>query len=177
MKKSVKAGSYSILASAILIAIAVIVVDIAEILPAKLTTFDTTKTGMFTLSHQSVDLLKSLDGQVEINLIATPGGEDEYITKLLDCYKSASSKVKVKTVDPVMYPSFASQYTNEQVTSNSIVVLYNGNSKYISIDTRCHYCASSSSSLCGNSTAAAAETIIVTMIVFVPSATLLNKGR
>lgn len=134
MKKSVKAGSYSILASAILIAIAVIVVAIAELLPAKLTTFDTTKTGMFTLSQQSVDLLKSLDGQVEINLIATPGGEDEYITKLLDCYKSASSKVKVKTVDPVMYPSFASQYTNEQISTNSIVVLYNGNSKYISID-------------------------------------------
>ena len=134
MKKTVKSGSYSIMASAILIAIAVIIVAIMELLPAKFTTFDTTKTGMFTLSQQSVDLINSLEGQVELNLIATPGGEDEYIIKLLDCYKAVSDKVKVKVVDPVLYPGFASQYTNEQVTSNSIVVLYNGQSRYISLD-------------------------------------------
>ena len=50
MKKTVKSGSYSIIASVIVIAIAVIVVAIFELLPANYTKLDTTNTGMFTLS-------------------------------------------------------------------------------------------------------------------------------
>lgn len=134
MKKAVKSGSYSIITSAIVIAIAVIVVAIFELLPANYTKLDTTNTGMFTLSQQTKDLLAELDKNVDIKLIATPGGEDEYITKLLDCYKSASPKVKVETVDPVMHPTFASQYTSEQITSNSLIILYGDKSRYISWD-------------------------------------------
>lgn len=134
MKKTVKSGSYSIIASVIVIAIAVIVVSIAELLPANYTKLDTTNTGMFTLSQQTKDLLQSLEKDVEIKLIATPGGEDEYITKLLDCYEGASSRVKVDTVDPIMHPTFASQYTTGQVSSNSLVVLYGDKSRYISWD-------------------------------------------
>ena len=134
MKRTVKSGSYSIIASAVVIAIIAIIVAIAELLPANLTKIDTTNTGMFTLSQQSKDLLDSLDQNVDIKLIASPGGEDEYITKLLDCYKAASDRVKVETVDPVMHPTFASQYTNEQITSNSLVILYGDKSRYISWD-------------------------------------------
>lgn len=134
MKRTVKSGSYSIIASVIVIAIIAIIVAISELLPASLTKIDTTNTGMFTLSQQSIDLLDSLDKNVDIKLIASPGGEDEYITKLLDCYKSASSRIKVETVDPVMHPTFASQYTNEQITSNSLVILYGDKSRYISWD-------------------------------------------
>ena len=134
MKKTVKPGSYSIIASVIVIAIIAIIVAISELLPANLTKIDTTNTGMFTLSQQSKDLLDSLDQNVDIKLIASPGGEDEYITKLLDCYKAASDRVKVETVDPVMHPTFASQYTNEQITSNSLVILYGDKSRYISWD-------------------------------------------
>lgn len=134
MKKTVKSGSYSIIASVIVIAIAVIVVAIFELLPANYTKLDTTNTGMFTLSQQSKDLLAGLEENVDIKLIASPGGEDEYITKLLDCYKAETSRVKVETVDPVMHPTFASQYTNEQITSNSLIILYKDKSRYISWD-------------------------------------------
>ena len=134
MKKTVKSGSYSIIASVIVVAIIAIIIAIAELLPANLTKLDTTNTGMFTLSQQTHDLLKSLDNNVDIKLIATPGGEDEYITKLLDCYKAASNRVKVETVDPIMHPGFASQYTHEQITANSLIILYGDKSKYISID-------------------------------------------
>ena len=132
MKKTVKSGSYSIIASVIVIAIAVIVVAIFELLPANYTKLDTTNTGMFTLSQQTKDLLADLEENVDIKLIATPGGEDEYITKLLDCYKAESSRIKVETVDPVMHPTFASQYTSEQITSNSLIILYGDKSRYIS---------------------------------------------
>lgn len=133
-KKYFSMGSYSILTSVTATAIAVIVVMLIQLLPANITKYDTTKSRFFTLSGQTENVLNSLDENINLYLIAKKGGEDSYITKLLEKYETASDKINVEYKDPVLYPSFASQYTDQNVGENSIIVTAGEKSKLISIN-------------------------------------------
>lgn len=133
-KNTFKSGSYSLTASLIVIAIAIVIVMIFDLLPANITKLDTTQNKYFSLSEQTNVLLDNLDKDVDIYLIARSGNENSYITKLLDSYKAKSGKIKVQLKDPVIYPDFASKYTDADVSENSLIVVIDENSRYIPLD-------------------------------------------
>ena len=43
--------------------------------------------------------------------------------ELVKKYEEESKHVKVKLKDPVVYPTFVDQYTDEDVVSNSVIVV------------------------------------------------------
>lgn len=130
--KALRAGGYSALLVAVLVAIAVVLNLIVGALPAGWTQFDLTAAGLYSLSDQTKELVGALDADVEVYLLARRGQEDERLVKLLDQYAALSNHLKVSAKDPVVYPNFAAQYTDESIQENSVLVVSGDRSRYVS---------------------------------------------
>ena len=63
-----------------------------------------------------------MDEDITIHYIVQSGNEDATIEKLLNQYQENSSKIKVEKVDPVTSPNYTSQFTEDQVSENSLIV-------------------------------------------------------
>lgn len=124
------AGSYSVLAVLIVVAIAVAVNLIVGALPSSMTELDMTPQQLYTLSGESEQRLAALEDDVDIYWVVQDGSEDTTLEQLLGRY-AEYSHVTVTRVDPVKYPNFLSAYTDESATNNSLVVVRGERSMYV----------------------------------------------
>ncbi len=127
-----KGGSYSIAVSAIVLAILVAVNVFASVLPTSVTKYDMTSTNLYSVTSSTKVVVNALEKDVEIYWIVQADEEDEVIENLLGKYESLSSHITVTKKNPDVYPTFASQYTDETVPNNSLVVECGDKSRYIS---------------------------------------------
>lgn len=132
-RRQVKNGSYSITLTAIVIAAAVIVNLIAGELPSSITQIDMTSQQLSTLTEQSGELLSGLTQDVTLYYIVQDSSRDTYISRLLERYDDYS-RVTVEEKDPVLYPEFTSQYTDEVLADNSVIVVCGDNSRVVTHD-------------------------------------------
>ena len=130
--KAFRIGGYSVLASVIVLVIAIVANIFVNTLPASLTQIDTTSNRLFTISEQTESILKNLEKEVTIYWVVQSGYEDTTVETLLNRYKSLSSKVSVVKKDPDVYPTFVKQYTSEDIYNNSLIVECGERSRYIS---------------------------------------------
>ena len=130
-KKTLKNGSYSVVLSVIFVVIIVVVNLIVDAFPSTYTELDVSDQQLFSIGDQTKDFLKELDKDVTIYQIAQSGSEDEVVSKLLKKYEEASDHIKVETKDPVVNPKFTSEYTDEEVSSNSLIVVCGDRSKVV----------------------------------------------
>ena len=130
-KKHIKNGSYSIAMSAIFVAVVVVVNLIVGELPAKYTEIDVSGEQLYSIGDQTKELLHGLDEDVTIYQIAQKGGEDETLVNLLKKYEDESKHIKVEQKDPVVNPKFVSEYTSDNISSNSLIVVSGERSKVV----------------------------------------------
>lgn len=130
-KKILKNGSYNMLYTVILIAAVVVINMIVGEIPEKYTQIDVSSQKLYTISDETAEFLKNLDQDVTIYHIVQSGGEDDVLEKMLTRYEEASKHVTVEKKDPVLYPNFTSQYTDAQVSDNSLIVVHGDKSKVI----------------------------------------------
>ena len=130
-KKSLKNGSYSMAVTAIVIAILVVVNLIVGQIPEKYTQVDVSTQKLYTISDETVSYLKNLDTDITIYHIVQSGNEDSILEKMLTKYKEESKHITVEKKDPVLYPNFTSQYTSDDVSDNSLIVVAGDKSKVI----------------------------------------------
>lgn len=130
-KKTLKNGSYSVVLSVIFVVIIVVVNLIVDAFPSTYTELDVSDQQLFSIGDQTKDFLKELDKDVTIYQIAQSGSEDEVVSKLLQKYEEASDHIKVEKKDPVVNPKFTSEYTDEEVSSNSLIVVCGDRSKIV----------------------------------------------
>jgi ABC-type uncharacterized transport system involved in gliding motility auxiliary subunit len=71
--------------------------------------FDLTEAGVFSLSPQSVQVVKALDKDLHIQAFVE-GGSDPELRDLLDSYRYASPKVSFELLDPDRQPDLAERY-------------------------------------------------------------------
>ncbi len=91
--------------------------------------FDLTKNKMFTLSLQSVKVLKSLKEEVEaIAFFRSDERGRSFLKNLFELYSYNSPKFKYKFVDPDRNPGIARKY---QIKEYGTVLLMSGNNKEI----------------------------------------------
>ena len=114
-----KNGSFSLAVTAIVLAIIVVVNLIIGQLPSKLLNWDLSETGVFSVSDTSKELLKDLDKDVTVEVVAETGNVDSRIEKFISIYGDLSSKLKVSYVDPVLHPEILTKYG---ISANSVVV-------------------------------------------------------
>lgn len=119
-----RAGSYSTFAAIIVIAIAVIVNLAVNALPSTVTQLDMTTNSIYSLSDQTKAIVRSVDKDVNLYLLAAQGGEDATVSRLLDRYAELNDHLKVSTVDPTAQPTFLDSYdlSMYQLYANSVLV-------------------------------------------------------
>lgn len=122
--KRTRAGSYSAFAAVIVIALAVCVNALAASLPSTATKLDLTSQSLFSLSDQTRRIVKSIDKDVTLYLLATSGYEDASIMRLLERYEDLNSHITVQTVDPSEKPTFLDGYelSVTELYENSVIV-------------------------------------------------------
>lgn len=126
-----KAGTYTLLASALVIAIAVLINLAIGKLPASITQKDISSHKMFTLSEQSIALTEGLLEPVTLYWIVTDGNEDGYLSQLLPMYEERSANLTVQKIDPVVQPGFAGAYTDQTPSLNDLIAVSETRSCYI----------------------------------------------
>lgn len=120
--KHFKFGGFSVFSSILVLLIAVFLVLAVGELPVKLTKLDVTTNKLYTLSKDTERLVKSLENDVNIYFIAPVGETDSVIDKMIEKYDDLSGKVHTKKIDPGVNPTFTQKYTQDTVTSSSIIV-------------------------------------------------------
>jgi len=131
-----RAGGYSVFAAVIVIAIAVMANLAVNALPTSVTQTDLTDQNLYTLSDQTKQIVKSLNSDVTLYLLASDGQEDSTVTTLLDRYADLSEHIKVEYVDPTIRPTFLDQYDldGRSIYQNSVLVECGSKYKLVGYD-------------------------------------------
>ena len=127
-----KGGSYSIIVTAIVLAILVAVNVLVNALPTATTKYDMTSTNLYSVTSSTKAVVNALEKDVDIYWIVQADQENDVIENLLGKYESLSSHITVTKKNPDVYPTFASQYTDEDVPNNSLIVVCGDKSRFIS---------------------------------------------
>ena len=130
-KKLLKHGTYSMAVTAVVIAIVVVVNLVVQEIPSKYREIDLSSQKLYTIGEQTEKILKNLKKDVTLYYIAQDGTESSDIKNLLEKYEEGSKHITVEQKDPAVSPKFASQYTSDNISNNSIIVVCGDKSKVV----------------------------------------------
>lgn len=135
-KKSLafQGGIYSLVMTAIVLAILVVVNVLVSALPTTLTKYDISSTKLYSITSNTKVVVNALKKDVTIYWIVQSEEEDDVIENLLGKYESLSEHIEVVKKNPDVYPTFTDAYTSEEVPNNSLIVECGEKSRYISYD-------------------------------------------
>lgn len=125
-------GIYSVIVTVIVLAILIAVNLFVSALPKTLTQYDISSTKLYSITSNTKVVVNALDKDVTIYWIVQADEEDDVIENLLSKYESLSEHIEVVKKNPDIYPTFAQQYTSEQVKNNSLIVECGERSRFIS---------------------------------------------
>jgi len=127
--RSFRVGGYSAVATAIVLAMIVVVNLLVGGLPASMTQVDTSYNQLYTISEQSRKLLSSLEQDVTMYWMVQAGAEDDTVGTFLERY-DVYPRISVQKMDPDIYPAFAQKYA-ESLTNNSVIVTCGDRFRYV----------------------------------------------
>lgn len=130
-KKTIRNGSYSMVITAVVIVAVIVLNLIVGELPTKYTQIDASQEKIYTIGEETEKVVKNLDKDVTLYLIAQSGSEDDVIQKMLQRYEDLSDHITVEVKDPVLYPSFTGNYTDNEVDENSVIVVCGDKSRVV----------------------------------------------
>ena len=125
-------GSYSVMITAVVLAILIVANVFVSALPASLTKYDISSTKLYSITSNTKVVVNGLKQDVMIYWIVQSGKEDDVIEHLLSKYESLSDHIQVVKKNPDVFPAFAQQYTNEAVQNNSLIVECGERNRFIS---------------------------------------------
>lgn len=93
---------------------------------------DLTEENVYTLTDATRELAENLTDEIEIYYLVKDGEEYDVLKNVIEQYDKLPN-IKSIWKDPELYPQFASQYTNEQLQGNDVIILdkTTGASKFI----------------------------------------------
>ena len=128
---ALRGGGYSLVLTALLLALLLAVNVFVSALPVSLTRFDISSSKLYSITSNTKVVANALTQDVTIYWIVQAGQEDEVLKNLLSKYDSLSDYIQVVKKNPDVFPTFAQQYTDEAVQNNSLVVECGDRSRYI----------------------------------------------
>lgn len=131
---ALQGGSYSLIITAIALALLIVVNIFASALPSTLTQYDISASQLYSITSNTKAVVNALTKDVTIYWIVQADEEDKVIENLLDKYDSLSDHIEVVKKNPDVYPTFAQQYTDETVENNSLVVESGDRHRFIGYD-------------------------------------------
>lgn len=131
---ALKGGSYSLVITAVVLAILIVVNIFVSAMPTSLTKYDISASKLYSITSNTKVVVNNLQQDVTIYWIVQADQEDAVIENLLGKYESLSSHIDVVKKNPDVFPTFAQQYTDEEVPNNSLVVESGERYRYISYE-------------------------------------------
>lgn len=129
--KGIKLGAYSV-ATILVMAVLTIAVNLGlNYVPDQYTSFDVTSNKIYTLTDDTKEMLSNLTDDVTIYVLAEEASKDEDLDKTLTQMEGLSDHIKVEYVSPVTNPKFYYNYTSEEPTNNSLIVVGPANSTVV----------------------------------------------
>ncbi len=133
-RKTVKAGTFTLIICAVVLAVVIALNLFAAELPASIKSIDTTKEKIFTIGDETKSILSNIKEKVEIFLIVEEGKEDESTAKIegvIEQYVGENPNISYKRIDPAIHPDFTQKYTEDAPSSNSVIVASGNKSRVI----------------------------------------------
>lgn len=131
-RNALRGGSYSLVITAIVLAILIAVNVFVSALPKSKTNYDISSSKLYSITSNTKVVVNNLQQDVTIYWVVQSGEEDDVIENLLSKYESLSNHIEVVKKNPDVYPTFTQQYTSESVPNNSLIVESGDRSRYIS---------------------------------------------
>ena len=133
-RQALRGGSYSVIVTAVVLAILIGVNVLFSALPASVTRYDISAAQLYSVTSNTKAVVNALEEDVTIYWIVQSGEEDAVIENLLSRYENLSGHIHVVVRNPDIYPTFAQQYTDEAVQNNSLVVECGDRYRFIGYD-------------------------------------------
>lgn len=114
-RNAFRGGGYAMVITAIVLAIVLLVHVTVSALPTNLTQFDMSASKLYSITSNTKAVVNNLEDDVTIYWIVQADEEDAIIEALLDRYDSLSDHISVEKKNPDVYPTFAEQYTDEDI--------------------------------------------------------------
>jgi len=121
--KTFSLGAYSLGATAVAAAVVVALNLVLGELPSSWVCVDVTQQKLYSLTDQTKEYVKNMKEDVEIYVISARDGADSLLDQTLQRYDDLSDHISVQYVDPNVNPRFHTQYTSENISMNSLIVV------------------------------------------------------
>ena len=122
--KRVRYGGFAAFVTLAAIVVLLVINLIFQQLPAEV---DMTKNRLFSLSEQTLELIHSLQQDVTIYALYSPGRESPNVIDVLQKYVRASNKIRLEYIDPDKNPVFLKKYAAEgENLSNGTIIFESG---------------------------------------------------
>lgn len=116
-------GAYSIGLTAVVVAVVIALNLLVGQLPATVTKLDASPEKVLSIGADTKKVLNGIKDDITIYHIFSEGNENPDVSGILERYEAACSKIKVKTVDPLKKPTFTKEYTDANLSQNSLIVV------------------------------------------------------
>lgn len=125
-----KSGAYVSIISAVVIALVLLINLIISEFDLKI---DLSSNKIYTLTDETKEYIKNMKDDVTIYYMVDTGKEAPVIKKIAEKFDSFSDKITLVEKDPIKYPAFAKEYVDNEVSSNSFIVVNNrtNQAKYV----------------------------------------------
>lgn len=121
-----KLGAYQ----TVITVIVLVVVIVLNLMVTKMDIMiDLSSDAKYTLTDDTKNMVKATNDKVTLYYMVSEGKEIDLIKKVVDQYGKLQGNVSVIKKDPIVYPSFAKQYTEDDVSDNDVIVVNETNKK------------------------------------------------
>ncbi|MCR5255964.1 MAG: Gldg family protein [Acetatifactor sp.] len=125
-------GAYSTISIVIATAIVVVLNIVVAKLPKSFTAVDVTDEQLYSITDEGKEFIAQVDEDVKIYVLSSEDNRDLMLGETLDRIDDLSKFISVEYVDPAINPRFASQYTDENLTVGSLIVVSDKRSTTVS---------------------------------------------
>lgn len=120
--RTLRMGTYSLIMTAVVLAIAILANVLVSSLPIGMTMFDVTAAKRHSLSEQTLNIVKGLEKDITIYWLVKNGSEDANVSTMLEQYDGLSDQIRVVRKDPELSPTFLEKYEVTNVENNTLIV-------------------------------------------------------
>lgn len=129
-RKRIGASVFSAGGIAIALAATIVVnIVMTSVVPDTVTDIDLTAKKYYSLTKDTKEFLKSYDTDVTIYVIGAKDNVDETVEKTLSNMHHEKNNIKISYVDPTKEPTFAATYTDEDLSTNSMILVREGSDR------------------------------------------------
>ena len=132
--KKIRRGVFS--TGLIIVAIAVVVAANfgAAQIPEKYTNFDFSYSDMYSMSDETEEYLETIEDDITIYVYAAESDADEILANTLTLCEEENKHITVEYIDPEDSPLFYEDYTDDEPTENSLIVVCGEVSRVVDYD-------------------------------------------